>query len=56
MKRRSFLTATISAGALVSTRASMHTNMLHAPPAAPVVISTWNFGVKANVESLRILS
>ncbi len=51
MHRRRFLAATIGASALAAHRlqGEMFT------PSKPVVISTWNFGVRANVESLRVL-
>lgn len=51
MHRRTFLTATIGASALAAHR--LKGEML--APSKPVVISTWNFGVRANVESLRVL-
>lgn len=51
MHRRRFLTATIGASALAAHR--LKGEMF--APSKPVVISTWNFGVRANVESLRVL-
>lgn len=51
MHRRTFLAATIGASALAAHR--LQGEIL--APSTPVVISTWNFGVRANVESLRVL-
>lgn len=51
MHRRRFLAATIGASALAAHRLQGEMFV----PSKPVVISTWNFGVRANVESLRVL-